>query len=102
MDVVTEKQIAAFAKKHPNAGSGLHKWLDIAKNAKWTSFTKLRESFRHADEVVVASGRPVVIFNIGGNNYRLITAVHYNRGVVYVMMFLTHAEYDKEKWKDQL
>jgi len=37
-----------------------------------------------------------------GNDYRLITAIHYNTGMVYVMLFLTHAEYDKQAWKERL
>lgn len=41
-----------------------------------------------------------VVFNIGGNKYRLITAVHFNRGKVYVRAVLTHAEYDSGKWKE--
>jgi mRNA interferase HigB len=44
----------------------------------------------------------VVVFNIGGNKYRLITAIHYNRGLVFTLMVLTHAEYGKDEWKDVL
>jgi mRNA interferase HigB len=62
----------------------------------------VRRSFRSADEVTVASGRTVVIFNIGGNRFRLITAIHYNRGKVFELRFMTHAEYSKDRWKDDL
>jgi len=41
----------------------------------------------------------LVVFNIGGNKYRLIAAIHFNRGKVYIRDVLTHAEYDKERWK---
>ena len=44
----------------------------------------------------------IVVFNIGGNKYRLIAAVHYNTQIVYALLFLTHAEYDKDKWKKVL
>lgn len=40
-----------------------------------------------------------VIFDIGGNKYRLIAAVHFNTGIVYIRHVLTHAEYDSDKWK---
>jgi hypothetical protein len=50
----------------------------------------------------VSSGRTVVIFNIGGNKYRLITAIHYNTRKVFVLRFLTHAEYDLQSWKEGL
>ena len=42
-----------------------------------------------------------VIFNIGGNKYRLIAVIHFNRGKLYVRHVLTHAEYDEGKWKDE-
>jgi mRNA interferase HigB len=42
------------------------------------------------------------VFNICGNKYRLICAMHFNTGKVFLLRFLTHAEYDKDQWKDQL
>lgn len=51
---------------------------------------------------MVRSGRSVTIFNIAGNAYRLITAIHYNSGKVFVLRFMTHAEYDRQTWKDDL
>lgn len=99
MKIITEKQIAEFIIRHPDAAPSLSHWLKTAKTTKWKSLFEIRKTYSSADEVSVASGRPVVIFNISGNNYRLITAVHYNKGCVYVMMFLTHAEYDKQAWK---
>lgn len=44
----------------------------------------------------------MTVFDIGGNKYRLVTAIHYNRQLIYVLRIMTHAEYDKEKWKEQL
>jgi mRNA interferase HigB len=52
--------------------------------------------------VRVASGRQVTIFNIRGNKYRLIVAIHYNRQAIFVMRFLTHEEYDRDVWKRTL
>jgi len=62
----------------------------------------VRKTFPAADAVRVANGRVVTVFNIGGNHYRLITAIKYQWGIVYVLMFLTHAEYDKDLWKQRL
>ena len=42
---------------------------------------------------------PFMVFNIGGNKYRLIAVIHYNRRKVYIRQVLTHAEYDRDKWK---
>ena len=51
----------------------------------------MRATFPHADAVTVASGRSVVVFNIAGNKYRLITAIHYNRQLAFTLMVLTHS-----------
>lgn len=72
------------------------------KAANWSGITDLRQTFPSADPVRVASGRTVVVFNIARNRYRLITAIHYNLRKVFVLRFLTHAEYDRQTWKEAL
>jgi mRNA interferase HigB len=62
--------------------------------AAWRSLADVREVFPHADAVYDCT-----IFNIGGNKYRLIVGINYNRQVIYVKHVLTHKEYDKENWK---
>ncbi len=47
-------------------------------------------------------GSPLQVFNVCGNNYRLICAIHYDTGKVFLLRFLTHAEYDKDRWKTEL
>jgi len=61
---------------------------------RFTSFNMLREIFPSADMV-----DNLVVFNIAGNKYRLIAAIHFNRQKLYIRDVLTHAEYDKERWK---
>ena len=56
----------------------------------------MRATFNTADMV----GR-FVVFNVGGNKYRLITVIHYDRAKVYIRHALTHAEYGEGKWKDE-
>ena len=77
-------------------------WLKRTLAAEWESFADLRRTFPAADGVQVASGKTVIVFNIGGNDFRLIAAVHFNTKVVFVLRFMTHAEYDKNTWKDDL
>jgi len=60
-----------------------------------------RQTFPHADQVTVKSNRTVTIFNIT-NDFRLITAIHYNRQEIFTMRFLTHAEYSKNTWPASL
>ena len=52
--------------------------------------------------VTVGNRNKVVVFNVCGNDFRLIAAIHYNRGIVYTLRFPTHAEYSKDKWKKEL
>ena len=89
------------AKKHPNAKAKINFWLTVTKKAVWTNLAETKKSFGHADQVTVESGRTVTVFNVS-NGYRLITAIHYNRKKVFVLRFLAHAEYDKDKWKETL
>ena len=69
---------------------------------EWVSFVELRQTFGSADTVRVASGRSVVVFNIAGNRFRLICAVHYNTQTAFVLRFMSHAEYGKDTWQEDL
>lgn len=96
MRVITRRRLREFADAYPDASDALFVWLDAARQAEWHSIVDVRERFPHADLVAQK-----VVFNIRGNTYRLITAIHFNRGIVFVREFLTHAEYDRGTWKDR-
>jgi mRNA interferase HigB len=64
------------------------------KNNDFSNFAHLRETFPSVDQV----GK-LTVFNIGGNKVRLIAAIHYNRGKIYIRAVLTHAEYDEQRWR---
>lgn len=89
-------------RRHPDAAAPLEAWRKVVRSSEWTSLTVVRRTYPHADPLTVTSGRAVTIFNIAGNKYRLITALHYNRQIAYILKFLTHAEYSKNRWKDEL
>jgi mRNA interferase HigB len=91
-----------FGQRHPNAKGPLLRWYNAAEKAEWANFGEVRAIFPHADQVRVASGRTITVFNIGGNKYRLISAIHYNRQTIFVMRLYTHREYDGAGWKEQL
>lgn len=95
MHIITRSRLRQFGKEHPDAESSLKSWYTIAKRAAWQNLTDVRQIYPHADQV----GR-LTIFNIGGNKYRLIVRIEYARQEVYIRHVLTHAEYDKERWKD--
>ncbi len=102
MRIIKRSTLARYWQRNPQSETGLLYWHRLAKKARWTCLQDVRATFPHADAVSVASGRTVVVFNIAGNRYRLITAVHYNRQMLFALMVLTHAEYDRGQWKDVL
>ncbi len=102
MRVISRRRLREFAAKFTKAAEPLEKWYRVLRAAEWESFQDVRRVFPHADLVGVASGNTVAVFNIGGNKYRLIAAIHYNGQRVYVLRVLTHAEYSKNLWKDTL
>lgn len=102
MRIIAEKTVKDWATGHPEAAASLLGWLQTARTMAWRSILDVRRQYGHADAVIVASGHVVTVFNIAGNKYRLLTAIHYDAGVVYTLMFLSHREYDAEKWKKQL
>ena len=97
MHVISQKTLRAFWARHPPAKNPLQAWFTRTKQAEWDSFEDVKADFGSADQV----GRPTV-FDIGGNKYRLIAHIHFNRGKVYVRQVLTHANYDKGAWKKDL
>lgn len=101
MRIITKKRLLEAARKHPNAKSKIAFWHAVAKAAVWTNLVETRKSFAHADQVTVRVDRTVTVFNLS-NDYRLITAIHYNRKKIFILMFLTHPEYTKGKWRTTL
>jgi len=102
MRIVKPARVRESRTAYPDADLALAAWLKVARNAQWSSIRDVRSAYPHADAVSVRSGRTVTVFNVSGNKYRLILAIHYKWSMIYVLRFLTHAEYDKGKWKEQL
>jgi len=102
MRIIKVSRIQEFARLHPRAKPSLTEWLAKALATRWGDFNELRGTFPKADHVKVASGKTVVVFNVGGNNFRMIGGVHFNTGFVFILRFMTHAEYDKDQWKETL
>jgi mRNA interferase HigB len=93
--IITRKRLNNFAAAHPDVKSALDHWYTLMKSGTFQSLAELRTVFPSADPV----GK-LVVFNIGGNKVRLITAIHFNRQRVYIRAILTHAEYGEGKWRE--
>ena len=95
MRVISKKRLREFWADHPDATGPLMAWYRVAKSADWTNFADIRRFAASTADVV---GR-CVVFNIGGNKYRLVIRVHYVNHRVYIVGVYTHREYDEDKWK---
>lgn len=95
MRILTLRPIKRFAIKHPDSKTALVHWYREMKQREFANFAELRSIFPDANRV----GK-LTVFNIGGNKYRLITAIHYNRNRIYIRAILTHQEYDRGDWKE--
>lgn len=98
MRVISVRPLRKFWERRPDAQSPLRHWYRTVKRSDWRNFVELRGEFPHADQVTI-NGKQVIIFNVGGNNYRLLAVVEYKWRVVYVRAVMTHAEYDNGRWK---
>jgi mRNA interferase HigB len=92
--VIAKSALAEFWTRHPDSREPLMAWYRLMDASTYRSFVELRRTFASADDV-----DGLTVFNIGGNKYRLVTAIHYNRSKVYIRAVLTHGEYDRNRWK---
>lgn len=99
MHIISFPMLRNFSIKNPNSEVSLNAWYKIVKKTDFSNFNDLRATFPSADVVKNAQDKSLTVFNIHGNNVRLITAIHYNTKTVYIRHILTHAEYDKGRWK---
>ncbi len=102
MRITAESRVRAYCEQYPDAAAALGAFLTVARAARWRNLQEMRLTYPHADAVEAGSGRTLTVFNIRGNHYRLVTAIHYNTGRLFVLRFLTHAEYDRDAWKESL
>ena len=70
-------------------------WYKITSKASWFNLVDVQRVFPKAEAV-----SNFTVFNIKGNSYRLITSIDYQKQLIYIKYVLTHAEYDKEQWKN--
>jgi mRNA interferase HigB len=94
MRVISIKKLREFWSNAHQAESPLRTWYQCVKAADWTCFADVRNTYSTADLV----GNKVV-FDIGGNKYRLIGVIDYERHKVFIRQILDHKEYDKGQWK---
>ena len=91
MRILTKKRLRDYWEMHPKAEQPLKRWHDYVREADWSSPADVKRDYHTAD--ILPNNR--VVFNIGGNNYRLIVKIEYRFQDVYVRFIGTHTEYDR-------
>ena len=97
MNVICKRELFEKAVHYPDAITPVRVWYRMALAARWENLEDVRREYPATDMV-----GPLAIFNIGGNKYRLIVRLVFRSQRIYIKELLTHAEYDKEKWKKWL
>ena len=90
MHIVAVKFLRTFWEKHPDAEQPLKSWVDEVKKATWSQPSEIKDQYRSAS--ILKNRR--VVFNIKGNDYRLVVSVAYQYRAVYVKFIGTHRQYD--------
>ena len=90
MRIISRKTLKDFWDRHPDVQQSLQAWYDDARHAEWKSPAEIKSTYRNAS--FIANNR--VVFNIKGNRYRLIAAIQYQHGIVYIRFVGSHKEYE--------
>jgi mRNA interferase HigB len=94
MKLISNKLLREFADLHSTAEQPLQDFRHLLERGSYANFSKLKATFASVDKV-----GDRYVFNIGGNKYRLIAAIAFQAGLVWVKAVLTHEQYDKGDWK---
>lgn len=92
MRVISNKALTAFSAKHADADAPLQAWRKIVETGAFSNYAELKQSFNATDKV-----GQYFVFDIGGNKYRLVSAIHFDHQKLYIRHVFTHKEYDQ--WK---
>lgn len=95
MRVISRRALREFWDKHPQAKEPLSAWFRVVSQSRFSDFNAVKATFGAADYVA-----PFTVFDVGGNKFRIIAALHYNRQRAYIRHVFTHPEYDR--WSDEM
>ncbi|MBT9316015.1 type II toxin-antitoxin system HigB family toxin [Leptothoe spongobia] len=95
MHLISIRKLRDDVAKYPDISQAIEAWYAVVKKANWEKLEDLRRIYRDAEAV-----GNFTVFNVKGNKYRLIVGIDYVSQTVYYKYLLTHAEYDKDRWKN--
>lgn len=91
MRIFTEQTLKEYIERNPASRIALQEWVSIVKRSEWRCFADVKATFNSVDNV----GNQHYVFNIKGNNYRLVVVIKFTIKFVYIRFIGTHKEYDK-------
>lgn len=95
MHLIAIRNLRIDAAQYPDVKKQIDNWYATVNKVEWQNLEDVRQIYRDAEAV-----GNFTVFNIKGNDYRLIVGIDYENQTVYYKYFLTHPEYDKGKWKN--
>ncbi len=91
MRIIAKSTLVEYYTKNPQSKAALESWHDKTKKAKWTCFADVKKTFNSVDNV----GNQHYVFNIKGNDYRLVVIIQFTPQRVYIRFVGTHDEYNR-------
>jgi mRNA interferase HigB len=91
MVIISRPIIREFISRYPLSANPLNEWYYKTKSSDWAKFNDLKQSWNSCDFI----GNERYVFDIAGNNFRLIAMIHFKRRTLYIRRILTHEEYDE-------
>jgi len=91
MRIISRRKLREFWELHPDARQSLQAWYEDAKQANWKTPADIKDVYHNAS--ILTNNR--VVFNIKGNRYRLVVAIQYEHGIVFIRFIGSHRDYEK-------
>jgi mRNA interferase HigB len=101
MRLIGQDVLRAAMRRHAETRNWLTAWAATVHDASWINLDDVRQDYPSADGVKLKSRIVVTVFNVKGNEYRLLSHIDYRLLSVQVLELLTHAEYSKNRWKER-
>jgi mRNA interferase HigB len=95
MHLISIRNLRLDSYRYSDTQIVIEEWYKVVKGASWQNLEEVKQIYRDTEAV-----GNFTVFNIKGNRYRLIVDINYVNQTIYYKYFLTHAEYDKDSWKN--
>jgi len=102
MRIISIARLREFWQAHATMKASLKIWHEVVKQAEWNKPDDIKQTFGDSIDIFKNCKKFVYIFDVGGNNVRVICDVNFKTKIVYILFVLTHDEYSKDRWKEKL